>query len=150
MCGKGAVIARIELCLRVFDVEDLRCRAIEEITVVGNDEQRFRISAQVLLEPIERVGIEMVGRLVEDENIGLDEKQTNEREARSFAAAERIDGLVLLAFGEAEAGEHRTDAGFIFISADLTEFFGEPCEIRDHALVSLVVGRACVRFDLGL
>ena len=102
----------------------------------------------MIREPIERIGVEMVRWFVENENVRLDEKQTNERKAGAFAAAERFDVLMLFGFGKAEMREHGADTGFVFVTADLTEFFGHRREIRDHFFISLVVLTACAFFDL--
>ena len=43
------------------------------------------IVAQMVLEPGDALGIEMVGRLVEQENVGLGEQQLAERHAALLA-----------------------------------------------------------------
>ena len=61
---------------------------VEEIAVVGDDEDRARILAQVAFEPVDGLGVEMVGRLVEQQELGLVEQQAAERDAALFAAGE--------------------------------------------------------------
>ena len=55
---------------------------------MGDDKDRARIGAQMALEPVDGLGVEMVGRLVEQKQIGLLEKQAAERDAAPFAAGE--------------------------------------------------------------
>ena len=56
---------------------------------MGDDQDRARIGAQMPLEPIDRLGVEMVGRLVEQQQVGLLEQETAQRNAAPFAARER-------------------------------------------------------------
>ena len=55
---------------------------------MGDDEDRARIGAQMALEPIDGLGVEMVGRLVEQQQVGLLEQETAERDAAPLAAGE--------------------------------------------------------------
>ena len=62
---------------------------------MGDDEDRAGIGAQVAFEPVDGLGVEMVGRLVEQQKIGLLEKQAAERDAAPLAAGElRHVGIV--------------------------------------------------------
>ena len=53
---------------------------------MGDDEDRARIGAQVAFEPVDGLGVEMVGRLVEQQEVGLLQQQAAERDAPPFAA----------------------------------------------------------------
>ena len=55
---------------------------------MGDDKDRARIGAGVPLEPIDGFGIEMVGRLVEQQQVGLLKKQPAKRDTAAFAAGE--------------------------------------------------------------
>ena len=138
-CGELLVVSGIKLSSCVFDIEDLRRRPVEEIPVVRNEDQRFRISAQMLLEPVERIGVEMIGRLVQNQDIRLNEQQPHQREPCALSAGKRRDPLALLRLGKAEARQHGADAGFVLISADLPEFLRQRGKFRDHFFVALVV-----------
>ena len=62
---------------------------------MGDDEDRARILAQMAFEPVDRLGVEMVGRLVEQQEVRLLEEQPAERDAAALAARERGDvGIV--------------------------------------------------------
>ena len=56
---------------------------------MGDDEDRARIGAQMAFEPIDGFGIEMVGRLVKQQQVWLLEQETAERNAAALAAGER-------------------------------------------------------------
>ncbi len=48
---------------------------VEEIAVVRDGDYRTGILLQVLLEPVDGFGVEMVGRLVKEKHVGLLEEQ---------------------------------------------------------------------------
>ena len=55
---------------------------------MGHGNHRALILLQVLLEPVNALGIEVVGRLVEQEHVGLLEQQSAQRHATAFATRE--------------------------------------------------------------
>ena len=48
---------------------------VEEVAVVGDDEDGARIIAQMAFEPGHQFGVEVVGRLVEQQQLGLFEQE---------------------------------------------------------------------------
>ena len=56
---------------------------------MGDGDDRARIGLQVMLEPGHRFRVEMVGRLVEEQQVGLLQEQAAERHAAALAARER-------------------------------------------------------------
>ncbi len=58
---------------------------------MGDDQDRPRIVAQVTFEPGRGLGIEVIGRLVEQQQIGLLEQQPAQRDAAAFAARKLLD-----------------------------------------------------------
>ena len=58
---------------------------------MGDGDHRARILLQVSLEPGDRLGVEMVGGLVEQQQVRLLEQQATQRHAASLAARERFD-----------------------------------------------------------
>ena len=59
---------------------------VEEVAVMGDHDHGAGIVAQMMLEPGDAFGIEMVGRLVEQEDVGLRQQQPAERHAALLAA----------------------------------------------------------------
>ena len=76
---------------------------------MGRDEQRPAPPAEVLLEPFERVEVEVVGRLVEQQQVRIGDDQPGQRRARLLAAGQRGRRLGPLVAGEAEAGQGGLD-----------------------------------------
>jgi hypothetical protein len=46
---------------------------------MGDDQDRPRISAQVTLKPVDRFRVEVVGRFIEEQELGLFEQQLAKR-----------------------------------------------------------------------
>ena len=58
---------------------------VEEVAVVGDDQDRARIVAQMAFQSVHALGVEMVGRLVEQQQLGLVEQQPAKRHAAALA-----------------------------------------------------------------
>ena len=62
---------------------------------MGDDQDRARIGPQVAFEPGGGLGVEMVGRLVEQQQLGLFQQQLAHGDAAALAARELVDGPVI-------------------------------------------------------
>ena len=91
------------------DVGDAIHHGVEEEPVVRHENHRVRVVVQVLLEPVPRVEIEVVGRLVEEEQVGLRQQQLREGDAHLPAARECRRRLVVVGRAEPEPLQHRVD-----------------------------------------
>ena len=67
---------------RIGDVGD----PLQEVAVVGDDDQRARPAVQVVLDHVQRVDVEIVGRLVEQQHVRFVEEQTQELEPAALTA----------------------------------------------------------------
>ena len=72
---------------------------------MGDGYHRAGILLQMLLEPVDRLGVEVVGRFVEQQHVGLLEQQAAESHATALAPRE---GAHLLIVGRALQGIHGT------------------------------------------
>ena len=72
------------------EIRDARDDRVEEVAVVRDEDDRVRIGGEIGLEPVARIEIEMVGRLVEEQQIGLPEQQLGEREPHLPAPGEMV------------------------------------------------------------
>ena len=71
----GGVIALVGNAAAAVEFEDPAGDVVEEVAVVGDDQDRARIAAQMPFEPPGGFGVEMVGRLVEEEKFRLLEEE---------------------------------------------------------------------------
>ena len=100
----GGIVALVGNAAAAVEFENPAGDVVEEVAVVGDDQDRAGILAQMAFEPVDRLGVEMVGRLVEQQQFGLFEQQPAQRDAAALAARQRVDvGLV----GRAAERVHR-------------------------------------------
>jgi hypothetical protein len=96
------VVARVGDQVAAVDLDDLADHAVQELAVVRGHHERALERAQPLLEPQDRLEIEVVGRLVEQQRVGLHDQDPREAHAHLPAARERADVAVDLLRREAE------------------------------------------------
>ena len=72
-------------------------RIVEKITIVADDDQRRRIVSEMVLQPKGAFEIEIVGRFVEQQQIGLREQRSGERHAHAPSAGKLRAGPLLVA-----------------------------------------------------
>jgi len=89
-----AVVALPRDPLAPVELEDPAGHVIEEVAVVGDRDDRAGVILQEALQPGDGLGIEVVGRLVEEQEVGLLEQQPAERHPAPLAPRERGDVLV--------------------------------------------------------
>ena len=71
---------------------------------MSDQQKRSGIALQIRFQPTNGLGVEVVGGLVEEEEIGLEKERPSQRHALALSARERAyEGLGI---GEAEAAEN--------------------------------------------
>ncbi len=89
---------------------------VEEVAVVRHQDDRARIGAEELLEPVPRLEVEMVRRLVEQQHVRALEEQAGERDPHLPAAAELADVSLEVRLAKAEPREHRLGAALEIVA----------------------------------
>ncbi len=104
------VVARILAQPSLIDLDDPRHHAVEQPAVMAHDDHGAgELLGEEGLEPLPSLDVEVVRRLVEQQQIRLLEQQPREAEPRLLPARERADLLRELRVGEAEAVQRRVD-----------------------------------------
>ena len=117
-----------------FD-RDVRQRT-QEIAVVGDQHQRSLIRLEVLLEPVYGGEVEVVGRLVEEKEIGLGREHARQFRTHAPAAGKRLERLRELLRRKTEAAERDFHASLDVVAAEMLE-------LRLQLAVALHLGRVC-------
>ncbi len=105
----AAVVARIVGQRAQADVGDARHDRVKEEAIVGDEDDRVRIVGEILLEPVARLEVEMVRRLVEQQETGPAEQELGERDAHLPAARECLGRFLHVVSREPEAAQHRVN-----------------------------------------
>ena len=121
-------------------VRDARDDRVEEEPIVRDENHRVGIRDQELFEPVARVEVEVVRRLVEQQERRAAEEQLGQRDAHLPAARERLDRLVEVGAGEAKALEHLRHAQIDAVPLALTEQLADVVVANEQRLV-LAVGQ---------
>ena len=95
---------------------------VEKIAVVRNQHEGVRIISQILFQPVAGFEIEVIGRFVEQQQVGLFEQQFGQRDAHLPAAGKLLGAALPVALAEAEAAEHDADLGFDGVAVARAEF----------------------------
>ena len=96
---EARVAAAPQSQLSAVEVEDLLRDVIEQVAVMADDENRRRAALEVVGEPQHAFEVEIVGRLVEQQDVRLGEKHRGERHAHppatgKFAERPRLRGFI--------------------------------------------------------
>ena len=112
----GTVVAFPRNAVAAVEFENPFGRVVEEVAIVGDRHHGAGKFLQELLQPVDAFGIEVVGRLVEQQHVGLGQQQPAQRDAALLAAgqvadlgvprrqAQRIGGDFQLVLGVGAAG----------------------------------------------
>src|SRR5207248_8389275 len=91
-----------------LELHDARHGAVEERTIVRDEDDARGEAVEKALEPVETGEVEVVRRLVEQEDVEAREQDRRERGARRLAARQRSD-LPVGAPAKADVGEDGAD-----------------------------------------
>ena len=87
----GGVVPFPGDALAAVELEDPLGDVVEEVAVVGDEHDGAGVFLQVPFEPGDALGVEVVGRLVQEQEVGAFEQDLAEGDAPAFAAGERAD-----------------------------------------------------------
>ena len=90
----GAEVARAGEQPAAVEFDDARRHAVEETPVVGDEDDARRRADQELFQPLDGADVEVVGRLIEQEQVGRHRQRLREREALLLPAGECADACV--------------------------------------------------------
>ena len=85
------VAERVADELAVLELDDLAADRADEGAIVRHQHERARVLGEVRLEPLDRGQIEVVRRLVHQQEIGLAHQHLGQLEPAALAARQRVD-----------------------------------------------------------
>ena len=87
----GRVVALVGVGAAAVELEDPLGDVVHEVAVVGHGDDGAVVGREVLLEPQHRLGVEVVGGLVEQQQVGLLQQQLAQRDAAALTTGEHGD-----------------------------------------------------------
>ena len=85
------VVALVRVQVAAVDFGDPLGHVVEEVPVVGDGEDGAGVAGEVLLEPQHALGVEVVGGLVEEQQVRLLQQELAERDAAALTTGEQGD-----------------------------------------------------------
>ena len=82
---------------------------VDQVVVVGDEQDRALVALQGDVERVDGFEVEVVGGLVEDQDVGLGEHELAEEQAGRFAAGERFGRLAAFFAAEEHLAEDAAD-----------------------------------------
>ena len=115
VCG---IVALVQLKTAGINLGDAIDHVVHKGTVVAYHDNRAVVAAQKALKPLHAFKVEVVGGLVEQEQVGFTNKQLGERDAHLPASREIAGTAGHVIFLEAQAEQHAAHLRFKAIPAE--------------------------------
>jgi hypothetical protein len=118
----------VEVDLRAVGVEqeDLVDGGFEQLGVVADHDQTALVVFQEVTQPGDGIGVEVVGRFVEEHGLGVRVEDPGQLHTAALATGERLEGLVQQTVRQRQVGADRRGLGFGSIAACREELGLEP------------------------
>mmetsp|Transcript_34513 Transcript_34513/g.91640 ORF Transcript_34513/g.91640 Transcript_34513/m.91640 type:complete len:969 (+) Transcript_34513:1449-4355(+) len=133
-------VALVGVELEVGDLEDVGAAVVEEARVVrDHDRGHILLRDDPVLDPLDVHHVHVVGRLVEEEDVGVEEHGAGKRELHAPAAREGVDAVVLLGAlrgrpaDRAELGRDLLAGNVVGLDARVSEHVVDAREVRELA-----------------
>ena len=92
---KRVIAARIERYSAPFQMQDMVDNIVQQIALMADDEDSCAIILEEILQPQGRLEVEMVGGLIEQQQVGRREQQRTQRDAHLPAARIAVEWALL-------------------------------------------------------
>ena len=84
--GRGqhvvVVVAGVDADLAIVHVGHVRAHLVQEVTIVADDDHRALVAVEHVLQPADRVDVQVVGRLVQQQHVGIREQRLRQQHAQ--------------------------------------------------------------------
>ncbi len=138
----GRVVAPILLDAAAAHLPDVVDDLVQEIAVMADNEQRAVPGLERALQPFDGLHVQVVGRLIEDEQIGALQQQPGQQRACLLAAAQVAERRLPLLAAEAQPLQHLADAHLVVIAAGTFKGLQRRAVLRHQRVVgSVAVGK---------
>jgi hypothetical protein len=126
------ITAAVEGQLALVEMGDAVDRIVQKVAVVRDQYHLVRIAGDIVFQPERAFQVEIVGGLVEKQEVGFRKEHRSQCDAHAPAAGKGRARAFLCVRVEAEAGEDRACARFCRVAADIGEprmYIGNACRI---------------------
>jgi hypothetical protein len=118
---EGAVVAAVARQLAILEVQRHGGHRVEKLAVVTDHDHRAFVALEPAFQPDQRIEIEVVGRFVEQQEIGRTHQRACQLQAHPPAAGEAVDRIVQFGGLETEAEDQRLGARLRIVRAGVVQ-----------------------------
>ena len=144
---EGAVVARVLEHRLLFDMNDFIHHRVKEVSVVGDQNQSALIALEPLLQPNNRIKIEVVGGFIEQQKVGAADQRLGQVKAHAPAAREIAHRAFKLFVAETQTVQQAGGAGANGPGIDGVQL---AVDGGDGVAVVTFVGGVELRFELAV
>src|SRR5262245_6593436 len=101
-----AVVALIALNFAILEIEHSVDRMIEKEPVMGNNQKCKFITCQIILEPFDRFHVQMIGRLVEQQDVRSNEQEPCQSKTIFFTPRQVLGALSQVFLSKAQSEQN--------------------------------------------
>ena len=136
------IVSGVELDLTVVDVRNLGADLVQEITVMGNHDHRIFKIDQKFLQPCDGVQVQMVGRLVQQQDIRVAEQCLRQQHLDFLRTGQVPHGFVMKLRIDPQAVQQGGSVGF-----RLPAVHGSKFPFQLAGLDPILIGEILFRID---
>ena len=134
------VISRIPFPDARLQLQDVVGDALEESPVVGDDQHAGVRDPEEVFQPFDRLQVEVIGRLVEEEKVGLLQEEAGQREPSPLSATQGARRERLVGLGESDAVEDLGNPAVIGVAVEPLVLVLHVAVLVDQARQRLATG----------
>ncbi|HOV77066.1 MAG TPA: hypothetical protein PLS24_03500 [Sedimentisphaerales bacterium] len=126
----GREIARVGLDRAAVKLQGAIGYPIEEIPVMADDDYGRPVVGQEFFQPLCGVDVQMIGRLIEEHEVGFGEEELCQKESVLLPTAELVSRAMVISWAESKAFQHLLDLVIEMIGIESVQFLLEvikPC-----------------------
>ena len=112
------VIAVVKIAGAVVNLDHAVAALVDEPAVMRDNEHRTAVILEVIAQPVHRIHVKVVGRLIQQQHIGLLQNNAREVDARFFAAGEQLKPLRTHLLCDLKAVAHAVDLVIAVVAAE--------------------------------
>ena len=121
-----AVVPAVKLSLPIGDFDAALCRGIQKPSVVADDQHGAAKAQQKILQPLHRVQVQVVGRLVQQQDFRILQDQARQVQPGFFPARQAFKALGAHVRADVQAVGHAVNCDLGLVAAEALKVGREP------------------------
>mmetsp|Transcript_11553 Transcript_11553/g.22198 ORF Transcript_11553/g.22198 Transcript_11553/m.22198 type:complete len:699 (-) Transcript_11553:330-2426(-) len=136
--------------LKILDEQNSVTHVLEEVTVVGHEHERAGVRAETVLEPKHGREVEVVRRVVQQQEIRRLEERTDERNTHTKSSRKIVDVLLLGLLVETKGLQHARNAFLGGVRLQHSKLSFDLGKVGLESLVARVLSESSIEILLAL